>query len=279
MKAFKFLKKAKTKIDPVAPLNKKKFWVCRPGPGKFHSSMCCMGQRCSKLLCWLKQAETATLLCLLTQHGHRWDEGLRVQGRGGVKTKAALLTQELICSIYIRAGPRDSEGFWQWLSLWFSVFSSDIRVNDILDRLLGGGLCGWRTHLGFNKLPSPAGVLVSPPLLCKLRKHFFSHLQRKERERETEINTIWIFFFIKKKLFKEAVLWEIYSDGWLLWCRVWHTFAVSHLSAEHCYLQLLEVCKIIHGFVSCRKVLWIVSRCPQQLESIFYSCLDVQHIT
>lgn len=186
MKAFKFLKKAKTKIDPVAPLNKKKFWVCRPGPGKFHSSMCCMGQRCSKLLCWLKQAETATLLCLLTQHGHRWDEGLRVQGRGGVKTKAALLTQELICSIYIRAGPRDSEGFWQWLSLWFSVFSSDIRVNDILDRLLGGGLCGWRTHLGFNKLPSPAGVLVSPPLLCKLRKHFFSHLQRKERERERQ---------------------------------------------------------------------------------------------
>lgn len=121
---------------------------------------------------------------LLTRYGHRWDGGLRVQGRGGVKTKAALLTQELICSIYIRAGPRDSGGFWQWLSLWFSVSSSDIRVNDILDRLLGGGLRGWRTHLGFNKLPSPEGVLVSPPLLCKLRKRFFSHLQGGERERE-----------------------------------------------------------------------------------------------
>lgn len=70
--------------------------------------------------------------------------------------------------------------------LWFSVSSSDIRVNDILDRLLAGGLCGWRTHLGFNKLPSPEGVPVSPPLLCKLRKHFFSHLQGAGRERKRE---------------------------------------------------------------------------------------------
>lgn len=53
----------------------------------------------------------ATLFADVIWTQMRW--GLRVQGRSGVKTKAALLTQELICSIYIRAGPRDSEGFWQ----------------------------------------------------------------------------------------------------------------------------------------------------------------------
>lgn len=37
------------------------------------------------------------------------------------------------------------------------------------------------------------------------------------------------------------------------------TFAVSRLSAEYCYLLLLEVCKNIYGED-------FVNRCPQQLE-------------
>lgn len=118
------------------------------------------------------------------------------------RQKLLCLTQELACSIYIGAGPCDSEGFWQWLSLWFSVSSSDIRVNDILDRLLGGGLCGWRTHLGFNKLPSPAGVLVSLPLLCKLRKRFFSHLQGWERDRDRDKDDLKPLCFFFSFLFK-----------------------------------------------------------------------------
>lgn len=179
-----------------------------------------------------------------------------------MKTKAALLTQELICSIYIRAGPRDSEGFWQWLSLWFSVSSSDIRVNDILDRLLGGGLCGWRTHLGFNKLPSPEGVLVSPPLLCKLRKHFFSHLQGRGGERERESDKDYL-----------KPLKKILQISW--W---WVTVILTTVLVE-CALQCQMQNLLLLDFALCLqpcvwKIIWIVKW--YQLERWG---LNIQHIT
>ena len=46
-------------------------------------------------------------------------------------------------------------------------------------------------------------------------------------------------------------------------------FAMSKLSAEYCYLFLLGLQEYLW------RVLWIVNRCPHQLESY----LDIQHIT
>lgn len=75
---------------------------------------------------------------------------------------------------------------------------------------------------------------MSPPLLCKLRKHFFSHLTG---EKEKQYMKKFCFFF---KSFKEAF------DGSLTLCvtiLVECAFAMSKSSAEHCCLAVLEVCK------------------------------------
>lgn len=81
---------------------------------------------------------------------------------------------------------------------------------------------------------------MSPPLLCKLRKHFFSHLQGGERERERE--RLYEAFFLNPS--KKLVVGHCNYDMTVL---VESVFAMSKLSAEYWYLLLLEVCKNIYG--------------------------------
>lgn len=58
-----------------------------------------------------------------------------------------------------------------------------------------GVVCTDEGHTwGFNKLPSPEGVPASLPLLCMLRKHFFSHLQRERRKVSTKTNFLEAIF-------------------------------------------------------------------------------------